>query len=266
MLFLLVLARMAGLFREVEATAEELEFQGAAPAGDARPSSATTEADRRQLLDRVLSASDEERRRLAAELHDGPIQRLATLQYGLERARLQLERGRVPSPPRRCSRDARPRSCRSRRTPFGGSWPSFGPPALDESGLVGAVRDQVVGFERQTGVDADLQAEVGGTAGPGARNGAIPRHSGGADQRGEARACPARRGDAALRGEATVELEVADDGVGFDRGDASSMARNGHLGLVAMRERVEMAGGTWRVESVPNEGTRVQVRFEKAKV
>jgi two-component sensor histidine kinase len=50
-------------------------------------------------------------------------------------------------------------------------------------------------------------------------------------------------------------VRVTDDGVGFVPDDALSIP--GHLGLVAMRERVELAGGTMRIDSAPNTGTVV---------
>jgi len=262
LLFLLVLARLAGLFREVEANAEELEFQGAA-LRTALAELRETENDRRQLLDRILSASDQERMRLAMDLHDGPIQRLATIRYGLERARLHLERGRTESADellRDVERQVSVETHALRRL-----MAELRPPALDESGLVGAVRDQVVGFERKTGVECDLQADVEGRLDPELET-VLYRVIQEA-LTNVAKHAKAQHVEVKIRSEAgAVELEVVDDGMGFERGDAGEKARNGHLGLIAMRERVQMAGGTWAVDSVPNEGPRVQVRFEKAGV
>jgi signal transduction histidine kinase len=53
-----------------------------------------------------------------------------------------------------------------------------------------------------------------------------------------------------------VELEVADNGVGFDPGAPGH--REG-MGLVSMRERAKKLGGTLRVMSAPGQGTRVSV-------
>ncbi len=55
-----------------------------------------------------------------------------------------------------------------------------------------------------------------------------------------------------------LALDVQDDGVGFDASKlAGAPGPNGSLGLIAMRERVEAVGGTLSVESVPGEGTTV---------
>ena len=54
-----------------------------------------------------------------------------------------------------------------------------------------------------------------------------------------------------------IELEVADDGVGFD---PEAAIRGTAVGLVAIRERVRHAGGTWALDSRPGAGTRILVR------
>jgi signal transduction histidine kinase len=53
-------------------------------------------------------------------------------------------------------------------------------------------------------------------------------------------------------------VQIIDDGRGFDAARSSESAP-GHLGLTAMRERAEMAGGWLGLESVPREGTTVTV-------
>lgn len=57
--------------------------------------------------------------------------------------------------------------------------------------------------------------------------------------------------------EAGLLLEVADDGAGFDSEQVTGRALPGHLGLRAMEERARMAGGWVRVASTPGEGTRM---------
>ena len=54
-----------------------------------------------------------------------------------------------------------------------------------------------------------------------------------------------------------IRLVVTDDGVGFDPGSAGG---NGGLGLVSMRERLHLVGGTIGIDSSPGKGTRVEVR------
>ena len=79
---------------------------------------ATLEAERRRLLERTVEATEEERRRIAAELHDGPIQHLAAIVFRLESVRGGLERGNIPGT--RCRPSRRPRKS------SGGRWSTFG--------------------------------------------------------------------------------------------------------------------------------------------
>jgi signal transduction histidine kinase len=59
-----------------------------------------------------------------------------------------------------------------------------------------------------------------------------------------------------LRMEGRVELEVADDGSGFDAGAVDGA---GGIGLVSMQERAEKVGGTLTIHSAPGKGTRINV-------
>jgi signal transduction histidine kinase len=66
-MFLLIVARTQGLTREV-----------------------TVQDERRRLLGRVLQAAEDERTRIAHDLHDGPVQQLAVLNYDVYRARKRI--------------------------------------------------------------------------------------------------------------------------------------------------------------------------------
>jgi len=64
--------------------------------------------------------------------------------------------------------------------------------------------------------------------------------------------------------EEQVELEIRDNGQGFTRpANLVNLARQGHLGLVGMQERVEAVGGALEVLSMPGEGTRVRVTIRR---
>ncbi len=54
-----------------------------------------------------------------------------------------------------------------------------------------------------------------------------------------------------------LRIEVTDDGVGFDAARAREFLRMGRVGLASMRERVELANGTFMVHSTPGRGTTV---------
>jgi two-component system, NarL family, sensor histidine kinase UhpB len=58
-----------------------------------------------------------------------------------------------------------------------------------------------------------------------------------------------------------VQLCIRDDGVGFDPATGAELVRNGHFGLVAMRERLELAGGRFQLESRPGAGVTLRASF-----
>lgn len=57
----------------------------------------------------------------------------------------------------------------------------------------------------------------------------------------------------------SIHIEVADTGVGFD---PQSVPQDGHLGLAGMRERVQVLGGIFRVDTAPGQGVRVQATIQ----
>jgi two-component system NarL family sensor kinase len=84
----------------------------------------------------------------------------------------------------------------------------------------------------------------------------------------EALANVARHASAAMvqvrgwRDGAALEVEVTDDGVGFDEAEARERAMlDGHLGLRSMDERVEAGDGELQIDTAPGFGTRVHVRM-----
>jgi signal transduction histidine kinase len=59
-----------------------------------------------------------------------------------------------------------------------------------------------------------------------------------------------------------LHLAVADDGIGFVLPDQpQALTREGHFGLLGMQERVVSLGGTWRIDSAPGHGTRIEVHL-----
>jgi signal transduction histidine kinase len=62
-----------------------------------------------------------------------------------------------------------------------------------------------------------------------------------------------------------IRMEITDDGKSFHVDRMLRGRGNKHLGILGMRERVEMVGGTFSVESVPGQGTTVRVEIPFAK-
>jgi signal transduction histidine kinase len=132
------------------------------------------------------------------------------------------------------------------------------PLALAQEGLVGALRQRLEAVERRTGVQAQLQAEAMLE---------LPRQV----EEAFYHIAQEALNNALKHATATavtvsigvnngrIELEVADNGSGFD---PRTTEGKGGLGLTSMRERVEKMGGVLTILSTPGEGTKVKVSLE----
>ncbi|HEX2025129.1 MAG TPA: sensor histidine kinase, partial [Actinomycetota bacterium] len=212
------------------------------------------EDERKALLERTLRAAEEERVRIAADLHDGPIQRLSMLGFTLERGRLKAEAGDMDGALELLDRGQRDLSAEVqdlRRL-----MASLRPPALDQDGLEGALRDQVAAFRNRAGVDTEVRTDLSARPSPEVET-VLYRVVQEALQNVAKHARASRVSVEVVQRNGSVELAVKDDGVGFDpTGDLAGAAE--HFGLSAMREQVAMAGGQWEVASAPGRGTSVR--------
>lgn len=217
-----------------------------------------TDEDRRRLLGRVVHTREDEGRRIAAELHDGPVQRLTSLDYIAERASLRLESGNTDGMPdlfEQIQGGLREEIAALRRM-----MTELRPPVLDERGLEAALRDHVDSVGRRSGLQCAIRWEIDGRLQP-AVEGALYRVV------QEALTNVVRHADATAaavsleRQDGHVLLRVTDDGKGFDPERALFVEGEEHFGLIAMRERVLMEGGECEVRSVPDRGTELRVSF-----
>jgi signal transduction histidine kinase len=237
LLFMLAVVRIVGLVRDIE----------------------RADAERRGLLDRTLQAAEQERIRIAAELHDGPIQRLTALAYELERARRRLldtsvAQGLARLEQAQAALSGEVQSLRELMV-------ALRPPVLDEVGLEAALRDHVDAFARRSGVACDVRVAMDGRL-DGDLETVVYRVAQEA-LLNVARHAQARRLWLALEGaHDRLDLVVRDDGVGFVPVPSTVLVGQGHFGLVGMRERVEMAGGSWHVSSRPGAGVTIRASFD----
>jgi signal transduction histidine kinase len=258
-IFLLVVLRLSGLVREVDTKVEALDRQGNTLRA-ALEDLGLLEEERKLLLERVLLASEEERVRMAADLHDGPIQQLAKVGFGLERARLRLERGDTGG-----GLDLLDRTQGQLSEEMQGLraiMTSLRPPALDEYGLEGALRDQVSSFRERSGTDASLAAALPRRLEPDVET-TLYRVTQEALTNVSKHAVASRVWVDLWERDGWVELTVKDNGRGFDAAEWPSRAADGQFGLLAMREQVRMAGGRFEVQSRPGRGALVRVAFPR---
>lgn len=251
-MFVLVLVRMSGLLDEVESQHDQLQT--------AFSDLEQAQSERKLLLDRTVHAAEEERIRLAANLHDGPIQRLASVSLTLDRAMLRLDRGdpvvagdllERGHDELRAEVDALRRMMTELR-----------PPILDEAGFVAGVRDLVDDFAERTHVVGRVRGALLAPLPPDTETAlyrVVQEALWNVAKHANATAVEVELRD--LGG--VVELTVADDGQGFRPESSTSLLRDGHYGLVGMRERIESTGGLLVVESDPGAGTRLTARIPR---
>jgi len=245
-MFVLVLVRMSGLLDEVEAQRDQLRTTFA--------ELEQAQADRRLLLDRTVRAAEDERTRLAANLHDGPVQRLAAVSLILDRAMLRLDRGDtavVAELLERGHAEVQNEVGTLRRV-----MSELRPPVLDEAGFAAGVQDLIDGFARRNRVSGQVRGVLVTPLAPDAETAlyrVVQEALSNVGKHAEATAVDVELHDLGD----SVELTVADDGRGFRQTPANALLRDGHFGLVGMRERLEAAGGLLTIDSEPGTGTRL---------
>jgi signal transduction histidine kinase len=217
---------------------------------------ALREATDRQhrLVARLVSAQEEERRSLSENLHDDTIQVISAIGFRLEALRYRLHDPQALADLDRLQTVVRNAVSRLRHLVF-----ELRPPELDSAGLIHALRMYV---SQNTDPDGPRHSLVDRIE----REPPIPVRLKLYRMAQEALTNVRKHARAA---NATVEvastedgylLRVVDDGVGCSPEDALR-PRPGHLGLAAMRERAELAGGRLTFESVAGKGTAVEIRL-----
>jgi signal transduction histidine kinase len=221
-------------------------------------SQSARQEERERALTKVLEAAQQERIRLAADLHDGPVQELTALSYGLERVdrRLQAERPDAASELLGEQKEQLIAVTRTLRNLLS----ELRPPAIDEHGLAGALKLHGDAFAKQAKVNVDVDAQVDHRPAPEVET-IVYRIT------QEALTNVAKHAQAdhvwvrLTAGHDAVDLTIRDDGVGFDAARAAQLLNEGHYGLAGMRERVELGGGRLQLHSRPGHGTTIQVEL-----
>jgi two-component system, NarL family, sensor kinase len=208
-------------------------------------------ADLQRSREHLVSTREEERRRLRRDLHDGLGPTLASMTLKLDAARNLLSQDSPALDPLLCELKAQTQATIAdiRRLVY-----DLRPPALDELGLVSALREQVVRYSQVSGVLMVVEAPASLPSLPAAVEVAtyrivleavtnVVRHA-------RAHRCSVR-----LQISDVLAVEVSDDGVGFP------IQYNAGVGISSMRERTAELGGTCRIESNVAEGTHILVRL-----
>jgi len=207
---------------------------------------------RTRLIEQVMTAQDEERRRIARELHDETGQSLTALLVGLR----TIEGSRTIAEAVELAQRLREMAARTLQD-VGRLARGLHPSVLDDLGFAVAVTRHVQEFARVHGIIEETRIEGLESDPP------VPLVQNTVYRvlqealTNVAKHASARRVSVRLvRLETAVELRVRDDGVGFEPG-----ANGRGLGLQSMRERAALLGGTVQLESEPGKGTMVTAHF-----
>ena len=215
-----------------------------------------------QAQRQLLRSREEERARLARDLHDSPIQTLVGLNIQLGLLLSTVENPEVEKSLKEMRAEVRGLLTELRQV-----CTDLRPPLLDALGLGAALRTYADEWGKQENIsvqfDAPENQKMSKLPGDVAVNlfrvaqetlGNIAKHA------------RASQVEIQLRGdESALQLSIHDNGRGFERPPTlNGLPAQNHFGLVGMRERIELIGGDWSLESTPGEGTRVEVKWEAA--
>jgi signal transduction histidine kinase len=212
------------------------------------------ESDLRKLAGRLIYAQEEERSRLARELHDDLAQRLTV--FAIDVGRLGQQLTDPPAPVREELREMQKGIIRISQDVHGLSR-QLHPSILDDLGLIKAVEVECTNVSRREGIEIvfnheniprdipkDISLSLYRIIQEGLSN--IFKH-----------AC-AEHISVSLKGIGhDVLLSVQDDGIGFD---SAKVKKQPGLGLSSMRERARFIQGEFSVKSQPEKGTVITVR------
>ena len=207
------------------------------------------------LAAKLMTAQEEERRRIARDLHDDFTHRLALLgiELGFLGKEIGQEREDWAARIRNLQEETLALSDEARRLSH-----ELHPAALEHCGIVTALEMQCREFSEGSGVDVALTARDVDDAVAREISSALYRITQEA-VRNAVKHAHARRVRVYLTRDAagTLHLAIADDGRGFDLEKTRSSGTG--VGLTSIAERVRQIGGEFEVRSVPGEGSRIEV-------
>jgi signal transduction histidine kinase len=216
------------------------------------------ERRQRELLARLVQAQEQERTQVAGDLHDDTVQVLSACVIALDRVRHAIEAGELE----RASASLRQAASlvsgavdRTRRMTF-----ELRPAMLWQHGLEPAVRHLLDALARETPMDVHLDiGTMPGRLDPTVE--AIAFRSISELIANVRTHAEAHRVVISLSADdRRLQAEVLDDGRGFNLEQAMERARaTNHLGLEALTERIDAAGGSVEIVTSPGDGTRVSL-------
>src|SRR5437588_3451155 len=237
------------VIQHIESSAAYLLGSGIDPSSDSDDVSV-------EVAQRVLGSLEAERERLYRDVHDGPAQVLANAIFEVE----YLERitERAPAEVRQTLKT----ELANLKGQFRGSLDSvramiydLRPPELTELGLAEAIRNYASEWEARCGIKVGSQLDLKDTGLTPMEELAVYRIMQEALQNVHKHAQASAVGMAWQRSTENWVLHVTDDGIGFDIVRTARHKKS--VGLLSMRERAELIGGSLQIQSTPGKGTAV---------
>ena len=242
--------------KQLQLVVQHIESSAAYLLGSGIDPSADAEDESVEAAQRVLGSLEAERERLYRDVHDGPAQVLANAIFEVE----YLERiaERAPAEMRQTLKT----ELSNIKGQFRGSLDSvramiydLRPPELTELGLAEAMRNYASEWELRCGIKVASQLDLKDTGLSPTDELAVYRIMQEALQNVHKHAHASAVGIAWSGANDNWVLHVTDDGMGFDLVKAARHKKS--VGLLSMRERAELIGGSLQIQSTPGKGTAV---------
>jgi signal transduction histidine kinase len=206
---------------------------------------------RRRLMNNIASGGDEARRRFTSVLHDDALQLLTAAELQLERIRSESNGNQhaVQFDQLRSTLGKVEDSLRRLLT-------TMSPEALElDTDLNQAIRERLESVRVHSGIETQVDLTLPDQI-PDVIQSLVVKNIGEALTNVEKHSHAARVFVSACDDDDGIRVEVIDDGAGFVV--AESLHLPGHIGLLAMKERAQLAGGWFRIESEPGAGAKVE--------
>ena len=218
------------------------------------------ERDRSRALERSIDAQQEERRRIAGDLHDGVVQTLAGVSFRLAAAGQHVD-DQTPNGLRRAVAESA-RETRESIRALRSLLVDIYPPSLEREGLAAALQDLITrAGAAQLSTHLDVRVALDLTP----QQEALLFRAAQEALRNVVNHAHARAVEVTVEpDDGSVRLIVRDDGLGFDAASALAREPNGHFGLRALDDLVRAQGGRLDIESAAGSGTTLTVELSTA--
>jgi signal transduction histidine kinase len=206
---------------------------------------------RRRLMNNIASGGDEARRRFTSVLHDDALQLLTAAELQLERIRSEAN-----GSPQTVRLDQLKSTLGKVEDSLRRLLTTLSPESLElDLDLNEAIRERLESVRIQSGIETQVDLVLPDQV-PAAIQAIVVKNVAEALTNVEKHSHATRVLVSASETDDGIRVEIVDDGAGFVVAEAIHMP--GHMGLVAMKERAQLAGGRFRIESEPGAGAKVE--------